>query len=104
MKKEANWLPFVTLKAERNPLQRRKLAELHGHKNVDLLLQAQSHFIKAHDHEVIVALLQCCFSEFTALLSSFFVIVLLFFVWHSSIAMIDFRFCGLSLNVSPSSE
>jgi len=52
MKKEANWLPFVTLKAEQNPLQRRKLAELRGHNNVDLLLQAQSHFIKARDHEV----------------------------------------------------
>jgi len=61
LKKEANWLPFVTLKAERNPLQRRKLAELHGWKNVDLLLEAQSYFIKAHDHEVIVALSQCCF-------------------------------------------
>ena len=45
-------MPFVTLKAEQNPLQRRKLAELRGHNNVDLLLQAQSHFIKARDHEV----------------------------------------------------
>jgi len=53
MKKEANWLPFVTLKAEQNPLQRRRLAELHSRNNVDLLLQSQSHFIKAHDHEVI---------------------------------------------------
>jgi len=56
MKKEANWLPFVTLRAERNPLQRRKLAELHEHRNVDLLLQAQAHFIKAHDLEVTVSL------------------------------------------------
>ena len=54
MKKEANWLPFVTLKAEQNPLQRRKLAELRSGSSVDLLLQAQSHFIKAHDHEVLV--------------------------------------------------
>jgi len=72
MKKEANWLPFVTLKAERNPVQRRKLAELHGRKNVDLLLQAQSHFIKAHDHEVITALFQCYFIDFVALLCSCF--------------------------------
>jgi len=51
--KEANWLPFVTLKAEQNPLQQRKLAELHSRKNIDLLLQAQAQFIKARDHEVI---------------------------------------------------
>jgi len=42
----------VTLKAEQNPLQCSKLAELRSRSNVDLLLQAQSHFIKAHDHEV----------------------------------------------------
>ena len=53
MLKEANWLPFVTLKAEQNPVQQRKLAELHGRQNVDLLLQAKSQFIKARDHEVI---------------------------------------------------
>jgi len=63
MKKEANWLPFVTLKAEMNPLQRRKLADLHCRKSIDLLLQAQSHFIKAHDHEVIVALFLKLFPE-----------------------------------------
>ena len=56
MTKEANWLPFVTLKAEQNPVQQRKLAELHSRRNIDLLLQAQSQFIKAHDHEVTVKL------------------------------------------------
>jgi len=60
MKKESNWIPFVTLKGEQNPLQRRQLAELHSRGNVDLLLQAQSHFIKVHDHEVLSLLLLFC--------------------------------------------
>jgi len=58
LKKEANWLPFVTLKADKDPLQLRQLAELHSRKNIDLLLQAQSHFLKAHDHEVNLALIE----------------------------------------------
>ena len=67
MKKEANWLPFVTLKAEQDPVQQRKLADLHSIKNVDLLLQAQSHFINARDHEVIVMFV---FKLFSALVNT----------------------------------
>lgn len=52
LKKEANWIPFVTMIAERDPLQENTMAELRCQKNIDLLLQAQSNFLKAADHEV----------------------------------------------------
>ena len=52
VKKEANWTEFITLHTEHNPEQENMMAELRTRKSVDLLLQAQSHFIKATDHDV----------------------------------------------------
>jgi len=52
LKKEANWIEFITIFAERDPTQENMMAELRFRKNIDLLLQAQSHFMKATDHDV----------------------------------------------------
>lgn len=54
LKKDSNWTSFINVKAEVDPYQEKQLVDLRKRKNVDLLLQAQAHFIRVTDAEVIV--------------------------------------------------
>ena len=52
LKKEANWLPFVKLKAEKDPVQEKKMVELRTRNNVDELLRVMAKFLQVTDAEV----------------------------------------------------
>ena len=52
LKQEANWLPFVKLKAEKDPEQEKKMVELRTANNIDELLRVMSKFISIADGEV----------------------------------------------------
>ncbi|XP_022108314.1 uncharacterized protein LOC110988792 isoform X2 [Acanthaster planci] len=47
--KESNWLPFIKLKARRDPVQEKMMTKLRHIGNVDELLRAQSRFFSVND-------------------------------------------------------
>ncbi|CAH1785032.1 unnamed protein product [Owenia fusiformis] len=51
LKQESNWLPFLTLKAERDPNQEKKMTQLRQNGKVDELLRCQSKFLQLQDSE-----------------------------------------------------
>ena len=72
LRKEANWLRFVTLRAERDPQQEKMWTQLQQRKVVDELLRVQAHFIKVTSADVSISVVYqndqcrceyiCCFS------------------------------------------
>ena len=50
--KESNWLPFVTLTAQHDPLQEKRWTELRYHNKVDEILRVMAHFLKVKDADV----------------------------------------------------
>ena len=62
LKQQCNWIPFITLKAEIDPHQEKKLMELRMKKNTDELLRVMSKFMHVSDGEVTISrtLFTCC--------------------------------------------
>ncbi len=54
LQQQANWLPFVSLKPERDPHLEKKMVELRSKKNVDELLRVKSKFFDVTEAEVCV--------------------------------------------------
>ena len=52
LKKEANWLRFVKLKPDKDPILENKMVQLRAKNNVDELLRAMCKFLTVTDHEV----------------------------------------------------
>ncbi|KAL8592205.1 hypothetical protein ACOMHN_030880 [Nucella lapillus] len=51
--KDANWLPFVSLAAQHDPLQEKHWTELRHHDKVDEILRVMAHFLKVKDAEKV---------------------------------------------------
>ena len=56
LKKDCNWLPFVTFKLDVDPIQEKEMTRLRHRNNIDELLRTQSRFLQINDNEV-------CFAE-----------------------------------------
>ena len=52
LRKESNWVPFVSLKSERDPLQEKKWTSLRHRNNVDEILRYMESFTAVHDPQV----------------------------------------------------
>ncbi|XP_072026117.1 uncharacterized protein [Amphiura filiformis] len=53
LRKESNWLPFIKLKAEKDPKQEKMLTKLRQQSSIDELLRAQSKFLTVTDAEKV---------------------------------------------------
>lgn len=53
LRKESNWVPFVSLKSERDPLQEKKWTSLRHRNNVDEILRYMESFTAVHDPQKV---------------------------------------------------
>ena len=66
LKKDCNWLPFVTFKLDVDPIQEKEMTRLRHRNNIDELLRTQSRFLQINDNEVCFAQTQMDNSIVTA--------------------------------------